>query len=143
MRGFTLVELVLTMLIIGILAAVVGPRFFERQTFEERLFFDETVAAVRYARKLAVASGCQVQVALDAQGYRIRRAAGCTQGAFVEVRGPDAESPYANLEVPDGVSIQTQNFPVVFDSLGRPGAAARADIGRFGFQVVADTGLVL
>lgn len=143
MRGFTLVELLVTMLIIGILAAVAGPRFFDRRVFEERLFFDETVAAVRYARKLAVASGCLVQVALDAQGYRVRRAAGCTGGAFVEVVGPDAATPYANPQVPEGLAITTQNFPVTFDSLGRPGGAASARIGGFELQVVADTGLVL
>lgn len=142
-HGFTLVELIVTLVIIGILAAVVGPRFFDRKVFDERLFFEESVSAVRYAQKLAVASGCLTQVSLGAGGYRLRRAANCTSGGFsAEVQGPDGQTPFANTEVPAGVSVSTTNFPVVFDSLGRPSGAASATIGAFTFSVTAETGLV-
>ncbi|MEW6311518.1 MAG: prepilin-type N-terminal cleavage/methylation domain-containing protein [Pseudomonadota bacterium] len=142
-RGFTLVELIMTLVIIGFLAAVVGPRFFDREVFDERLFFEETVSAVRYAQKLALASGCLTQVSLGAGGYRLRRAANCTSGGFsAEVQGPDGQTPFANTEVPAGVSVSTTNFPVVFDSQGRPSGAASATIGAFTFSVTAETGLV-
>lgn len=142
-RGFTLVELIMTLVIIGILAAVVGPRFFDRKVFDERLFFEESVSAVRYAQKLAVASGCLTQVSLGAGGYHLRRAANCTSGAFsAEVQGPDGQTPFANTEVPTGVSVSATNFPVVFDSLGRPSSAASANIGAFTLSVTAETGLV-
>lgn len=142
-HGFTLVELIMTLVIIGILAAVVGPRFFDRKVFDERLFFEETVSAVRYAQKLALASGCLTQVSLGAGGYRLRRAANCTSGGFsAEVQGPDGQTPFSNTEVPAGVSVSTTNFPVVFDSLGRPSGAASATIGAFTFSVTAETGLV-
>ncbi|WIX01622.1 type II secretion system protein [Pseudomonas sp. AR5] len=142
-QGFTLVELIMTLVIIGILAAVVGPRFFDRKVFDERLFFEETVSAVRYAQKLALASGCLTQVSLGAGGYRLRRAANCTSGGFsAEVQGPDGQTPFANTEVPAGVSVSTTNFPVVFDSLGRPSGAASATIGAFTFSVTGETGLV-
>lgn len=141
--GFTLVELVLTLVIIGILAAVVGPRFFDRRVFDERLFFEETVSAVRYAQKLALASGCLTQISLGAGGYQLRRAANCTSGAYsAEVQGPDGQIPFANTDLPAGVSVSATNFPVVFDSLGRPSSAASATIGAFSFSVTAETGLV-
>jgi len=133
----------MTLVIIGFLAAVVGPRFFDREVFDERLFFEETVSAVRYAQKLALASGCLTQVGLGAGGYHLRRAANCTSGSFsAEVQGPDGQTPFANNEVPAGVSVSANNFPVVFDSLGRPSSAASASIGAFTFSVTAETGLV-
>ena len=75
-RGFTMVELVMVMVIIGILAAVVGPRFFDRRVFDERLFYEESLAAVRYAQKLALASGCPVRARIpglspETSGYAL------------------------------------------------------------------------
>lgn len=151
-RGFTLVELILVMVIIGILAAVVGPRFFDRQVFDERLFYEETLAAVRYGQKLAVASGCRTQVSLDSNGYWLHQADDCSSGAgyTVEVQGPDGQRPFKNTAVPVGVSITPTHFPVVFDSLGRPVDAqgnpldseATATIGSFTLTVTPHTGMV-
>lgn len=142
MRGFTMVELVMVIVITGILAAVVGPRFFDRKMFDERMFFEESIGAVRYAQKLALASGCLTQVNLDNSGYLLRQAAGCTSGGFtLEVIGADGQSPYANA-LPSGVSLNATSFPVVFDSLGRPSSAASATVGTFTLNVAAETGLV-
>ena len=67
-----------------------------------------------------------IQVSLDGSGYRLRRAANCTSGGFTsEVQGPDGQSPFA-APLPNGVSVSVNTFPVVFDSLGRPSAAASA-----------------
>lgn len=135
----------MVIVITGILAAVVGPRFFERQVFDERLFYEESLAAVRYGQKLAVASACPTQVSLSSAGYHLRQAANCNTGASytLDVIGPDGASPFANLQVPTGVTVTPTNFPVVFDSEGRPlSGAASATIGSFTISVAGETGMV-
>ncbi len=54
-RGFTLAELVMTIVIIGILIAVTAPRFVSWKGFSSRGTYDEAQAVVRYAQKTAVA----------------------------------------------------------------------------------------
>ena len=48
--GFTLVELIMTMIVIGILGAVAAPRFFNTNVFQSRGFADQAQATLRYAR---------------------------------------------------------------------------------------------
>lgn len=81
-RGFTLIELVAVIIIVGILAAFVAPRFLGRGAFEARGVRDSLVSALRYAQKTAIAGNCPVQVKIKSDGYRLmRRPSPCTNGA--------------------------------------------------------------
>lgn len=59
-RGFTLVELIVTMIVVGILAVAVIPRFADQSGFDARGFRDGTLSVLRYAQKSAVAQRRQV-----------------------------------------------------------------------------------
>lgn len=142
--GFTVVELVVTLVIIGALAAVSAPLFFGRQAYEERGFFEETAAAVRYAQKYAVASGCTVRVVTTANSYALLRAAAlatCNAGPFTTALA-DPSNPsqaFANT-APAGVAVTPTDF--TFAALGNASASVSIAVGGRSFQVVAATGLI-
>lgn len=64
--GFTLTELVVTISIVAILAAVAVPRFVGKQGFESRGFHDQVTAVVRFAQKTAIAQRRNVFVSISA-----------------------------------------------------------------------------
>lgn len=54
-RGFTLIELIMVIVILGVLAVFAGPRMFNTGDFSARGFHDETLSLLRFAQKTAVA----------------------------------------------------------------------------------------
>ena len=67
--GYTLIELVVVISIGGILAAFVGPRLFDQQTFSQRGYADDLAAALRGTQKAAVITGCPARLVLAAASY--------------------------------------------------------------------------
>jgi len=75
MRGFTVIELVTCIIVLGLLAALAGPRFVDTQSVNQLGYINELGAALRYAEGVAVATGCNVQVTINAAGYTARQRA--------------------------------------------------------------------
>jgi MSHA pilin protein MshC len=113
--GFTLVELVVTIAILAIVAAVAAPRFFQASTFDSRGFYDKSAAVVRLAQKTAVAWRREVHVCVTATQVRAGTAAGCASALTYPVSGTPASE-----NAPGGVTLTPVAFS--FDGLGRPSA---------------------
>ncbi len=61
-KGFTLIELIMVMILVGILSVAIIPRFANKNAFDERGFFDQSISMVRYAQKVAIAQHTDVFV---------------------------------------------------------------------------------
>ena len=146
--GFTMIELVVVIVILGIIAAVAAPRFFDQRAFLERGYYEELAAALKYAQKLAVASGCPVRVAIAAGSYDARQQAASggtcnpadsTWPTAVQL----ADGRLLSGTSPAGVSASPA-VTLVYDTLGRTNLAADqiVSVGSFAFTVRADSGYV-
>lgn len=71
--GFTLVELVIVIVIVGVLSVFAVPRFFGENVFLERGYYEELTGAIRMSQKAAVATGCPVRFVLTASSYQARQ----------------------------------------------------------------------
>lgn len=115
--GFTLTELVLVIVMIGILAVVVVPSF-NAQPFLARGFHDEVASAARHAQKLAVASGCPVQLSISGTPlkYQLHQQSGCPGGGFDTLVAHPARAGGFESEAPSGVALS--GGPIVFNPNG-------------------------
>ena len=143
--GFTLIELVVVILLLGVLSVVAMGRMFDGNQFKARGFFDDTVTAVRFAQKLAVSTGCEVQVDLKVTGYELdQRATDCTTGSFTRaVANPaNRSNPYENTKI---AGLTVPPTTIVFDAKGLAASDAviiMTGTDTYQFSVSSATGLV-
>ena len=119
--GFTIVELVITIAILGLLAAVIGPRFVGRDAFASRGFYDEAQSVVRYAQKTAVAWRRPVFVCVTATAVSAGTVSGCGTLLVHPVTGTALTT-----TAPSGVTLTPTSFG--FDGAGRPNPNAQVTI---------------
>ncbi len=77
----------MVIVLISTIGYVTGPRFFGQGGFDQQFFRNDILSAVRYAQKLAVATGCQVRVNFSTNSYSLKLQNGnpCTGTIFTTI----------------------------------------------------------
>lgn len=122
-RGFTLIELIMVLVIMGVLAVFAAPRLFNRTDFDARGFHDETLAYLRFAQKTAVAQRRTVCVAFGGSNsitLTIAANAGTVDcSAAGTLTGPKGVTPVV-LSAAAGVAYTAPPTNFNFNGLGQP-----------------------
>ena len=128
-RGFTLVELITIIIILGIIGAVAAPRFFDRNVFASRGFHDQVIATLRHAQKTAIAQRrfvCVELSAVNATPGTVTLTTGADNVCVAQLTSPSGESPYTISSNNASFSAIPTGGKMSFDCLGRPRDATTA-----------------
>lgn len=130
--GYSMVELVTVIVIVGLLSLMAAPSLLDRTALDSRSLYDQLISALRYAQKAALAQNRYVCVSFDASSnVTLTYTASAPTSAVcagASLMSPGTESGYS-LSPPDGVTISITdagNSPVSlpasfsFSPQGRP-----------------------
>jgi MSHA pilin protein MshC len=135
-RGFTLIELIMVLVLVGVLAVFAFPKF-SSTALPERGFHDAVWSTISHARRTSVASrrftcvtitagtGSTANVAIgrvltDPDTFTSSTTIDCTTATAVAVPAPSSSCSATNMVcAPSNVTLGTNVATLVFDPLGR------------------------
>lgn len=154
MRGFTLFELILSIIISGIVFAIAIPRFYSAATFNDRFFYDDVLAALSYAHAFAMAGGCNVQFNITSTSYNLQTTTkdsnqNCTSTPQ-EVKNPSTNSGSYTNTTPTGLTFTASTNPIYFTAAGRAQSSntgttptnVTITVGSRNISVVGESGFI-
>lgn len=118
--GFTMVELIIVMIIVGVIAVVVLPRFDLLGGFDARGYADQVEAWLRFAQKSALAQRRMVSLDLSTAPPTLRQSTAtvCDTGGSLMSGTPSGwRAPAGNTTLTNSAGLGN---PICFDSMGRP-----------------------
>jgi MSHA pilin protein MshC len=137
------VELVLVSVILSLLSAVALPRFFEGSAFQDRAIHDDIASTLRFAQKMAVATGCptQFQFLPATSDYRVMREQSCNDNTFNQiVINPATNGPLSNNL--NGTPFSSTTNLITFFPLGNSSTAAQLTVASRTISVEMETGFI-
>ena len=129
-HGFTLVELIVVIVIVGIVALIAAPRFFTQTAFDAARFQDTAISAIRYGQKVAQAQHINVYVVASAGAVALCYDAACA----TPVKSPADNNAAFVVNAPSGIGLTGSSFN--FTSLGQPNPNAMQTLTVTGDTVV-------
>ena len=147
MRGFSLIELIVVIVLMAVLVGVAVPRFFGKSDFEAPAFAQELASAARYAQKLAIVSGCRVDLTVSATAYALFQpqpttpACTGTPTMTLAVKHPGTGEDFA-AAAPTGITLGGTLGTVRFSAAGVPDAAASFAVADLTVTVSEGSGYV-
>jgi MSHA pilin protein MshC len=119
-RGFTLIELIMVMVMLGVLAVFAAPRIFNSGDFYARGFHDETLGLLRYAQKAAIAQRRTVCVTFTSSTASLTMATAASTfncATATALTGPNGTP---TITARSGVTYSPTPTNFNFDGLGQP-----------------------
>lgn len=138
--GFTLIELIMVLVLLGVLAVFAGPRLLNIGDFNALGFHDQTLGLLRYAQKAAIAQRRTVCVAFTQTSLSLTVAsAAASTNCDTALTGPQGT---ATVIARSGIQYAAVPTGFQFDGLGQPSVAQTIQVATFSktITVEAQTG---
>ena len=141
-KGFSLIELVVVIVLVSILAVFAIPKL-NIDIFKQSGYVQQAAAAIRFAQKQAIASGCQITVSITAGGCSLNWYNPSANGSC-PVNNTSIANPGTgdNNFCSNSTPASSAGLPVrfSFDKIGRPSSAQTINLGNRTIKVEAETG---
>ena len=123
-KGFTLIELVMVIVLIGILAVIAAPKLGNITSTNAGAFTDKLRADVRYAQNLAMTRNARTRVNFSTTSYSVLSSPSGTCNPFTTDVDPATGGPYSvTLDTGSyaGIALTLPAMTCLeYDSLGQP-----------------------
>lgn len=120
--AFTLVEMVILVILIGILAAIGNGYYSSLGAFKARSFYEEIISGFRHTQAMAVNSGCLTKVELNTATktftFKQKPNSDCT-GTYGNIKSPQSSGPYTIVGESNITITPSLSFPIYFNAMGQ------------------------